>query len=221
MRSVDRFVAGLPAEPDGDLMLCREAGIAWQHDRSNLCTYDAAYFDKCASYAGNDIASKVIEGRVQFVADHFGSANLVDVGIGSGEFIKARPNTIGHDVNPVAIEWLKRNDLWCERLTDFRAFSFWDVLEHIENPALYLDQILLHSFVFLSVPIMYGLGGIRLSKHYRPGEHLTYFEERGLIWLMESYGFRLLEMRDFEIAAGRESIYDFAFKRITRPRNMA
>ena len=214
---MDRFIASLPAEPDGDLMLCREHGVAYQHDRSNLCAYDDAYYSKCASYEGQEIARKINEGRVAMVNKHVGLGRVVDVGIGSGEFIKNRPNTWGHDVNPVGIEWLKRNDLWAAKLGPFCGVTMWDVIEHLDTPEEYLRQIPLHGFLFVSLPIFYALGAVRLSKHYRPSEHLQYFTEEGFVAWMALHGFLMLEMQDFEIAAGRESIYSFAFRRFRWP----
>jgi hypothetical protein len=210
---VDRFIGTFAAEADGDLMLCRDFGVAYQADRSNLCAYDGAYYSKCLSYEDQAIALAINAGRIALVDRHYGPGRMVDVGIGSGEFAKKRPNTWGHDVNPAGIEWLKRNDLWAERLSGFGAASFWDVLEHVEEPELYLRQIQLHSYVFTSIPIFCSLGAIRLSKHYRPSEHLYYFEDEGFVSWMDMHGFMLLERADFEIQAGRESIYSYAFKR--------
>ena len=57
------------------------------------------------------------------------------------------------------------------------------------------------------------LNKIRESKHYRPGEHLLYWTEKGFVdWMFEK-GFRFLEKRTFEIQAGREDILSFAFIR--------
>lgn len=214
---MDRFIASLPVEPDGDLMLCRGFGIAYQADRKNVCAYDEAYYNKCASYEGQQIANAINAGRVALVNQFVGHSRVVDVGIGSGEFIRSRPNTWGHDVNPAGIEWLKRNDLWAKSLYDFAGATFWDVLEHVETPEDYLKQVNLHGYLFTSLPIFYALGAIRASKHYRPGEHLYYWTEDGFVDWMERHGFRLMLMQDFEIKAGRESIYSFAFKRYRWP----
>ena len=125
---MDRFIASLPAQPDGDLMLCRDEGIAYQADRSSLVNYDAAYYEKCAGHP-QEIADRINAGRIGFVRKHFGDGKAVDVGIGSGEFIRRRGNTYGHDVNPAGIEWLKRNDLWVDKIAGFGAATFWDVIE--------------------------------------------------------------------------------------------
>lgn len=207
----------MPAVQDHDLMLCRDHGIAYQRDRKNVVTYDECYFNKCASYDGKDIGLAINEARVSLVSRYLGQNRVVDVGIGSGEFIRNRPNTWGHDVNPFAIEWLKRNDKWAVRLDYFAGMTMWDVIEHLKDPDVYLSQIPLHGFLFVSVPVVYAVGAVRLSKHYRPGEHLTYFTEDGFVYWMEQYGLRLLERNDAETQAGRESIVSFAFKRYRWP----
>jgi len=210
---MDSVIASLPAHADADLMVCHEHGIAYQADQSLLVAYDQAYYDKCAGYEGQQIAEKINRSRVDMVARHYGSGRAVDIGIGSGEFIKHRPKTYGHDVNPVAIEWLKRNDLWAERLDNFGAYTFWDVLEHCPQPGQYLKCIQLHRYVFASIPVFEDLHSIRQSRHYRPGEHLYYFKRQGFIDWMDAHGFLLLEWNDHESQAGRDSINSFAFTR--------
>ena len=95
----------------------------------------------------------------------------------------------------------------------------WDVIEHLPEPWFYFRHVQLRSLVFVSIPLFYGLGGIRLSKHYRPNEHLYYFTEDGFVDWMEMHGFMKLEQQRFEIDAGRESVYSFAFRRYKWPRN--
>ena len=138
----------------------------------------------------------------------------MDVGIGSGEFIKNRPNTYGQDINPVAIEWLKRNDLWARYLGDFEALTFWDVIEHVPTPADYFDKVSDGAYLFTSLPIFEDLSQIRVSKHYRPGEHLYYFTEPGFVCWMALHGFKLLERQTFEMDAGRENIFSFSFEKV-------
>lgn len=212
--NLDRFIAAMPAEQDGDLMLCREHGVAYQKDRAHRVAYDADYFDKCAGYEGQEIARKINTGRCALVNRHVGGGQVLDIGIGSGEFIKHRPNTYGHDVNPAAVEWLMRHEVWAEgdRLGEFDGVTMWDVIEHVPEPETYLKQI--SGFLFVSIPVFYGMGGIRLSRHYRPGEHLYYWTEDGFVAWMAQHGFALRERDDFETFAGRESIVSFAFKRM-------
>ena len=214
---MDRFIEAFPAVADGDLVLCPEHGVAYQIDQSQLVDYGEDYFEKCRGYEGQAIADQINAGRIAFVLRHFGPGRMLDVGVGSGEFIKRRPHTFGIDVNPTAVRWLKDAGRWADNLDCFGAYTFWDVLEHVPTPEDYLRHCYLRSFVFMSMPIMQSLDRIRESKHYRPGEHLYYFEEAGLIEWMACHGFVLLEASDFESAAGRESIRSFAFKRARWP----
>lgn len=211
---MDRFIQSMPAQEDGDLMLCAANGVAYQKDQTHIVNYDAEYYDKCKNYEGREIAKKINAGRIALVQKHFGDGLAVDVGIGSGEFIKNRPETYGRDINPVAIEWLKRNDLWARYLGDFEALTFWDVIEHVPTPEDYFRQISPGAYLFTSLPIFDDLSLIRQSKHYRPGEHLYYWTESGFVQWMKLHGFQLLERQAFEIEAGRKDILSFAFAKV-------
>lgn len=214
---MDRFIAAMPGEADADLVLCRENGIAYQADMTPTAAYDESYFDKCKSYEGQAIADAINAGRMALVNSFIGVNRCCDVGIGSGEFIRHRPNTWGTDVNPAALAWLREAGLLATNLNEFAALTFWDVLEHVPTPADYLKVIPLHGFVFTSVPIMASLDVIRQSKHYRPGEHLYYFTEAGFTQWMDAHGFACLAHETFEIDAGREAIHSYAFKRYRWP----
>lgn len=210
---MDRVIASFALE-DGDLILCQAHGVAYQRDMTVKVAYGGEYFEKCRGYEDKAIALAINTGRIDLVAKHFDPCDAVaDIGIGSGEFIKKRPNTFGRDVNPVAVAWLKKEGLWAEDLSTFRAFTFWDVIEHLEEPDDYFRHIAPGAYLFTSIPIFTDLKRIRESKHYRPGEHLYYFTEAGFITWMGLHGFRSLGVQDFETAAGRDSILSFAFRR--------
>lgn len=209
---MDSVIAGFEAVTDDDLMLCPENGVAYQADRSHLVAYDDAYYSKCAGYEGQEIERRITKARIEMVARHY-QGELLDIGIGSGAFIKSRPRTYGFDVNPVAIEWLKRNDLWSASVGSFAAVSFFDVIEHIPDPGQYLGTLQVGCHVFASIPVFEDLTRIRESRHYRPSEHLYYFRRQGFIDWMKAHGFLLLEWNDHESVAGRDSINSFAFKR--------
>jgi hypothetical protein len=206
------MIARFDAEADGDLMLARHRGIAWQRDMSHRVAYDEAYFDKCRGYEGQEIARKINAGRVALVDKHVGPlTHVLDVGVGSGEFIRNRSNTFGFDVNRHAVEWLKREGRYADNIPAFKAFTFWDVIEHVEDPEPYFRAMPPGAHVFTSLPIFADLGRIRESRHYRPGEHLYYWTEPGFVDWMAMHGFALLDRQDYETAAGRDSILSFAF----------
>lgn len=209
---MDQFIASYPAVFDKDLMLCD--GVAYQRDMMHTVSYDEDYFEKCAAYKGNEISRAVHNHRVELVSQY--QAKVLDIGIGSGEFIEAFNKVgiaMGYDVNPHAVKWLKSKKLYTEDFEDFFAFTFWDVLEHVPDPSEYFGRIPDGSYVFVSIPIFESLQSIRESKHYRPNEHLYYFTEQGFIEWMYLYGFEPLEVNEFETIAGREGILEFVFER--------
>lgn len=214
---MDRFIAGFAGREDCDLMLCRADGVAYQRDMSRSVAYNGAYFDKYVGYEGALIAQKINAGRVALVNRHIGAAGrLVDIGIGSGEFIKARGwPTTGHDVNAKALHWLDEQGLRAnpELFWTYQGFSFWDVLEHVPEPEDYFRRIRAGAFLFTSIPVFERLDRIRQSKHYRPDEHYYYFTASGFVAWMALHGFSLIERSDFETCAGREAIKSFAFRR--------
>lgn len=211
---MDGLIKRFESVQDRDLMLCPERGVAYQRDMSVLVDYDDAYFDRYVEREGKEIARKLNAGRVDLVNRHAGAAAIVcDIGVGSGEFIKSRPNTVGHDVNPKALIWLAQQRKASGQIDQYRAFTFWDVLEHIPDPNGYFKRIPEGSYLFTCLPVMSDLKRIRESRHYKPGEHLYYFTEPGFIDWMALYRFRFLERLDFETRAGRDQVTSFAFKR--------
>lgn len=210
---MDRFIGEMSAEQDDDLMLCRQNGVAYQANMKVTAVYDESYFGKCRGYEGHEIALAINSARIALVERHHGARVLLDVGIGSGEFIKRRPATYGFDINPAAVAWLREKGLFWSDIGSFPAFTFWDVIEHIPVPEDYFGAMKPGSYVFASLPIFDDLSRIRKSKHYRPGEHLYYFTREGFAQWMGLHGFALLEVNDAETDAGRESIGSFALRK--------
>lgn len=211
---MDKFVSSFDAVEDRDLMLCERQGVAYQRDMSASVEYDGAYFDKYVGYEGSQIALAINSGRVRIVNEIAGKTRpVLDVGIGSGEFIKSRENTFGFDINAKAEAWLKSEGKWSDRFELFRAFTFWDVIEHVPTPDDYFRRMTNGSLFFTCLPIFGDLNRVRESKHYRPNEHYYYWTEKGFVEWMALHSFVIVARRDFETAAGRENIVTFAFQR--------
>lgn len=208
---MDSLIDGFAAEYDDDLMLTL-CGVAYQKDMTPTVSYGADYFDKCAGYEGSEIGEAINAARIALVARHY-AGRVCDIGVGSGAFVAARPDTLGYDINPRAWDWLMARKLCAIDPAGFVAYTLWDVIEHLPTPAIYLDLVPLHGFVFASIPVFDDLHKIRDSKHYRPGEHLYYFTHAGFSYWMSLHGFTLLESNTAETDAGRDSIRSYAFKR--------
>jgi hypothetical protein len=213
---MDELIKRWSAVRDGDLMISR-GGLAYQTDMSfraepGVNAEGNNYFDHYAKMDGGEIGKAIHKGRVDLVNKYAGSATpVLDIGIGSGQFIRSREHTFGMDVNPRAQKWLKSCGLAAAGLDGFKVFTFWDVLEHVDVPNNYFRQMEQGSFLFTSLPIFDDLSKVRESKHYKPGEHLYYWTAKGFVDWMAEYRFRLLETSTFESDAGRESIRSFAF----------
>ena len=194
-----------------------ERGMGYFPVTAGTAPYDAAYFDKYTEYRGSDVERKLNAARVDLVNRHIGAHTVVcDVGIGDGAFIEARGIrwTIGFDVNPKGVDWLKANGAWCDPYAaPVEALTFWDCLEHIHDPAPLLANA--RSWVFVSIPIVPGDGPPRSDwKHLRKDEHCLYFTRNGLIAWMRVHGFECVECTAVEVLAGREDIESFAFRRL-------
>ena len=194
-----------------DLRWFAQVGVGYYPVTAGHAPYDADYFAKYAAYAQTDLGLKLNLARIDLVAQHWDDS-LVDVGIGSGSFVEARPMTWGYDVNPAGIEWLTaRGKFLNPYFSPCAAVSFWDVLEHIADfPALLAN---VSHRVFVSVPIFTGPSHALASRHFRPDEHCWYFTHRGLISVMRHLGWQCLESNDEESRLGRDQIGSFAFGR--------
>lgn len=182
--------------------------------------YDQAYFDKYVNYEKTKLGKDISKIRAEHVTQRlplrlYNKKLVVDVGIGSGAFIKemlSRGYQIqGHDVNPAGVKWLQRNKLRWDGKTQADVVTFWDVLEHIEDPAPLLT-VLDPTYICLCMPIYMDERHALRSKHFRPGEHCWYFTSSGLIEFMERYHFECVYMGAPEITVGREDIFSFTFK---------
>ena len=174
--------------------------------------YDQAYFDKYVGYANTDMGRAITAARVDFVGK-FWRGDVVDVGIGCGAFVEARPQqTYGYDVNPAGLAWLHARDCYWNPYTDpCDAVTMWDVMEHIADFPALLQNVSRHCFICL--PIFYGADDVLSSKHFRRDEHRWYFTFDGLKRCMEQLGWTLVGFDQFETMLGREQITSFAFRR--------
>lgn len=173
--------------------------------------YDAGYFARYQQMADTQLGQSLTAARIQLVARHYQGA-LLDVGIGSGQFVEARPQTRGYDVNPAGVDWLHTRGLWAD-LYDARyaAISFWDALEHIDRPENAVAKA--EKWVFVSVPVFADGDDILRSRHYRKDEHIWYFTHHGLLRWFEAQGFHCIEHNTLETELGREGIGSYAFRR--------
>lgn len=188
----------------------------WRQVSADRVSYDDAYFAKYEGYAQTKLGEQLTAARVELVKRHR-CESVLDVGIGCGSFVEAFGNAQGFDVMPKAIEWLESRGLFRSpygihgNAPD--AITCWDSLEHIEQPGELLDCVKPGMHLFVSLPIFRGHDDIRQSKHYRPGEHLTYWTHSGFIDYCSREGLALVESNLAESLLGREAIRSYVFRR--------
>lgn len=198
----------------------RDEGLVWLPHRGmgyfpvTAAPYDEAYWAKYEQYAATPMGEAITRFRADLVEKYAAGMRVCDVGIGCGSFVEARPGTVGFDINPVGIVWLKNRRLWCDpRDEAVDALCFFDCLEHISRP----DEMLANArnYVFVSIPIVPGHGPPPLDwRHLRKDEHCWYFTRSGLINWMREHGFTCLEHSTAESLMGREDSHTFVFLRL-------
>lgn len=192
-----------------------EKGMGWYPVRNTH--YDDEYFNEYVRMERTKIGECLNRFRVEFI-NSYTKGLVLDIGIGSGTFIRRRGNCIGYDICPKAVYLLQKEKLFFNpynggvQWSRIKAVTFFDTLEHLEWPELILNQIG-RQFVFISMPIFRDHEHLLRSKHLKKDEHFLYFTEKGLIGYMADYGFGLLESRDDETRCGREDIKSYVFRR--------
>lgn len=173
--------------------------------------YGECYWAKYEVMEDTKVGYRLLNLRHEFRQRHADPQwRNVDIGIGAGGFISYRGGGEGFDVNERAIEWLSvRDGLWTKQPRE--TLTFWDSFEHIPDP--WELVALATEGVFVSMPIFESAEHCLSSKHYRPGEHLWYFTERGLIEQMRIHGMTLIERNRDEERFGREDIGSYYFAR--------
>lgn len=175
------------------------------------CPYDADYIAKYKGYADTDRGRAITAARRDMVRA-VPYTSIVDVGVGSGQFMLACPGARGFDINPVAVTWLRARGLYHDpRAYPIDAACFWDSLEHIPNPAEILSHV--QRYVFAALPIFDDLSHVLRSKHYKPDEHCWYFTDAGFILFMARHGWSVVDSNQRETELGREEISSYAFIR--------
>lgn len=173
--------------------------------------YDAAYFAKYVGYAQTPMGAALEAARYGLVSRHT-DGSVVDIGIGSGSFIKGRPLTWGYDINPSAVCWLHAVErYWNPYIDPCRAVTMWDSLEHISYFQELLANVL--EWAFVSLPVFACEADVLASRHFRTDEHYWYFTADGFIKVMRDLGWDCVEENWTESVLGRESIASFAFHR--------
>jgi hypothetical protein len=179
-----------------DLQICHRDGLISSNLRARVELYDSGYFQKHKKYAHTETDVALQDCRVNFDirnVPEIERGEILDFGCGNGSFLKALDGNFGvkhgFDINPYECQTridylLRRHDV----------VTFWDSLEHVESPSSILKG-LNTKYVFITVPSIddIGSGEITAWRHYRPHEHIHYFNYASLSALLESCGYEVID----------------------------
>lgn len=212
-------VVGVP-EDDAFLKPYRTGCLQWFAEAGFgyfECTagpYDEAYFRRYGELEDTPIGRALMSFRTSLVSLHADAAPILDVGIGSGAFLKARWQfgDAGFDINPAGVAWLNDSGIFGDLYgRTWEVATFWDSLEHIRRPDLALAQV--GDMAFVSIPVFTGPDHVLRSKHYRRDEHFFYWTRQGFINWAQAQGFDTIDVSATESAIGREDVETFVLKR--------
>jgi hypothetical protein len=184
--------------------------------RDNLTIYNEKMFHILAKRDKTPMGVALNKFRLNLTRRYSNGGKLLDIGVGAATFVRLHGDCLGFDINPYAINMLKKWGLWFDPYKDsFRAariggVTFFDSFEHIENPLRILNR-LTSQFVFISIPIFRDKRHMLASKHFKPGEHVWHFTRRQFIEYVG--GFKIIEELNDETDIGREDIKTFVMRR--------
>ena len=202
------MTSALPNGLTDCLLWSEELGMGY-HPRPPM-DYSGPYFKKYQALDATPMGEALTRARVSMTRRHY-QGGVVDIGIGGGRFVQAADGW-GYDVNAEAVAWLRQQERYFDPYaTPTEAISCWDSLEHIPEPEKLLAQV--GEWVFVSMPVYLSQWDCLKSKHYKPGEHLWYWTQNGLIAWFARQGFGCVEINDSESELGRDGITSFAFRR--------
>lgn len=189
----------------------------WLEHNSLPSPYDQAYIDKYLGYEETTMGGAINKVRLSLV-ERYTTGMLVDIGIGSGSFVKYRnyhypSTTFGYDITGIdkVEELIGANRYVCPLRTEVLDATFWDSLEHMKDPAQVLCRV--HRYAFFTIPVFTSLEQARESKHFWPEEHYYYWTRESFETYLGRHGFVVLEINDAECNLGREEVLSFACKR--------
>jgi len=214
---MDKIISQYPmVELGAELYHCYEHDIVCQKDMSTPIDYDLNYYKNYISREGTEISNKINEVRTGMSSKYCDC--ILDVGIGSGEFIKkSKIRVYGFDINPHAVKWLREKSIFMDPHKGIPdavdGLTLWDTIEHMPSPSNFLDLIKPNKYFITSIPVFEDITKVIESKHYKPNEHFYYFTKDSFVNYSGECGFDLIGCNDLETQAGREGIMSFVFRK--------
>lgn len=153
--------------------------------------YDEEYHRKFLLRAKTDLGKKIYAERWAMVVRYcHGELTLLDYGCASGAFHQSNTNgfkTFGYDVNPNCGHTVYPRQ-------EIDILTMWDVIEHIPDPVSLIKKFN-PLWLFLSTPNLESVKGPIVDwRHYRPLEHIHYFDRFSLEVILDHAGYKIEEI---------------------------
>ena len=192
-----------------NIAYCDECKFAWQYliDKKMKQVYNDDYFDiryrkYLQEYELNKLRLKEIIKNILNpigVIDRKG-IRILDIGFGIGSFLKlcdiAGIKTYGYDVKENNNKITKRVDNF---QNEYDIVTLFDSIEHLELDELNKIMNIRTSYLVISTPeLSQEVTKIENWRHYRPNEHLFYFNFASLGLLLQKYGFEIIHSNYLE-----------------------
>lgn len=171
-----------------DLHKCDSCLLISSSLKADKDIYDEQYYKKYEQYANTSTGRKINKFRWNFVKMHMIGGTVLDYGCGYGHFAKTRHigfSVRGYDINP----FTDANKERVPHEDEYDAVTFWDVLEHIDEPQKVVCD-LKPKWVFGTVPNIGNVSGDPTEwKHYRPHEHVHHFSPESIVKFLRAIGY--------------------------------
>jgi len=210
---------------------CNLIFVSPRFDASSI--YNSDYFSGgthgfgFSNYESDKIASKsylekYLDSLIRL--PHPGPKTLIDIGAANGFFVsladKRGFKSVGLEISAQAVEWAQKLNRpvvkgTIEAFSSEQKFGFataLDVLEHVENPQEFLASInrvlVPGGYLLVNVPNAGSLTAKLSGKKWHaflPPEHWFFFDRKSLQVLLESHGFKVIQVN--EISKSFSCIY--------------
>ena len=197
-----------------------------QYSNEYLAKFYSQYIDSKDFDIWNETSLYVHNFYLSLIEKNIPPGKLLDIGCGNGHLMKAAIDrgwsVHGYDIdkdttqkvsNRLGVEVSSGEFLNTDLGSDYDLVTMHQVLEHLKNPAEYLQKI--HSLIktdgyfFAAVPNIKSLSsrvkswqeqiGLRkksVGKHYDTSHHLSYFEPKTISNLLKQHGFKVIYQRN-------------------------
>lgn len=179
-----------------DLLHCQDCTHLFQFPAAIRVKYDADYLATYSRYPEEAMSHL----RVGFLKSFVQGGRLLDVGYGTGSFVRTAMKA-GFDAYGTDVHGVDCGVRECSLASDesWDVVTFFDSLEHFVDLSVVRDLGRRAGLVVVSLPKTPRDFALDQGwRHYKPGEHLHYFNEQSIARLFEDK--KLLATSDVEDA---------------------